>query len=43
MLVSLVIVPVVSLMTKRPDPEESAKMFSCFASKKLAGDGEAQQ
>jgi SSS family solute:Na+ symporter len=30
MLASLVIVPVVSLMTKRPDSESSDKIFSCF-------------
>lgn len=30
MLVSIVIVPLVSLLTKRPDPEESEKIFSCY-------------
>ena len=30
MLVSLVIVPVVSLMTKPPDPESNKMIFSCF-------------
>ncbi len=33
MLVSLVIVPVVSLVTKRPDPEATAKIFACYAKK----------
>ena len=30
MLVSIVIVPLVSLLTKRPDPESSKKIFSCY-------------
>ncbi|NLT12805.1 MAG: sodium:solute symporter [Clostridiales bacterium] len=30
MLVSIVIVPLVSLLTKRPDPEENEKIFSCY-------------
>lgn len=30
MLVSIVIVPIVSLVTKRPDPAASDKIFSCF-------------
>jgi SSS family solute:Na+ symporter len=30
MLASLVIVPVVSLLTKRPDPESTKKIFVCF-------------
>jgi SSS family solute:Na+ symporter len=33
MLVSLVIVPVVSLATKRPDPEGIEKIFACYAKK----------
>jgi SSS family solute:Na+ symporter len=33
MLVSIVIVPLVSLMTKKPDTEESKKIFSCFNTK----------
>jgi SSS family solute:Na+ symporter len=33
MLVSIVIVPLVSLLTKRPDPESSEKIFSCYEKK----------
>ena len=34
MLTSLVIVPVVSLLTKKPDAEKNEKLFECFAKKK---------
>lgn len=33
MLISLIIVPVVSLMTKQPDPETSKNIFKCFEKK----------
>jgi SSS family solute:Na+ symporter len=39
MLASLVVVPVVSLLTKKPDSESSDKIFACFDKKPLpAGD-----
>ncbi len=38
MLVSLVIVPVVSLVTKRPDPDSTDKIFSCFDKTSAAQD-----